>query len=308
MGGFMAFRHGISREQLALKISLIATLIMVALGISFGLLSGSSAILLDGFFSLFSTAMTGLGLITSYLVTRDEDRRFQFGYAYIEPLVTTLNGIAILLMCGFAIFYGVEAIWSGGHHVALAFALPYALLSSLLCWCCYAFMRRESRRTGSSLLEIDSHEWLVDGLLSSVVLAGFVVAQGLTWFGFESWVRFVDPILMLLLSSVALILPLRVLFRSLKDLLAMAPDDDFAQQLPCKLAVVKRQHELRGYRHYLSRSGRRYDLEVNFLVAQDCELSMAEQDFIRRRLWQDLQQQQSDLWLTVSFTANRRWL
>ncbi|GAA5218464.1 cation diffusion facilitator family transporter [Corallincola platygyrae] len=304
----MALSHESSTEQLSLRISLYATIAMVVLGISFGLWTGSFAIFLDGLFSLFSTAMTGLGLITSYLLTRNEDRRFQFGYAYIEPLATAINGTAILVMCLGAGGYAIFSLYTGGQSVAMGVGLIYALCSSLLCWSCCGFMRRQASRSNSLLLDVDSQEWFVDAMLSSVVLLGFVLGYLLSSAGISSVLPYIDPVLTLLLSSAAMVMPIRVLSRSIKDIVSIAPDNEFSRGVPPKLATIKREFALKGYRHYLSRSGRRYDLEINFLVDSGNAPNLHTQDRIRHRLWQQFSQEEEDLWLTISFTVNPKWL
>ncbi len=87
----MAISRKISKERLALKLSLAGTVLLASLGIGYGLYVGSNAILLDGMFSFLSMGMTGLSLYTAYLVSKPDDRQFQFGYAHIEPLINVVN-------------------------------------------------------------------------------------------------------------------------------------------------------------------------------------------------------------------------
>ena len=86
-------------EQKLLKLSIAVTVVVSAFGVLFGLLSGSMSILFDGVFSAIDAAMSGLALFVSRLVTRvAENRRFQFGYWHIEPMVLAFNGGTLMLL------------------------------------------------------------------------------------------------------------------------------------------------------------------------------------------------------------------
>ena len=82
-------------------------------GIGYGLFVGSNAIMLDGIFTLFSMGMTGLGLITAYLVTRPPTP-FPYGYAHFGTIANVINGAIILLLCLGALYGGITSP-SGGR-------------------------------------------------------------------------------------------------------------------------------------------------------------------------------------------------
>ncbi len=75
-------------EQRILKLSIAVTVFVALFGVLFGLLSGSLSIVFDGMFAAIDAAMSGLALFVARLVGREGDnRRFQFGYWHIEPMV-----------------------------------------------------------------------------------------------------------------------------------------------------------------------------------------------------------------------------
>src|SRR6266481_8237163 len=87
-------------EQRILKLSIGVTVIVSLFGVAFGLLSGSLSIVFDGVFAAIDAAMSALALVVSRLVSREADnRRFQFGYWHIEPMVLALNGGTLMLLC-----------------------------------------------------------------------------------------------------------------------------------------------------------------------------------------------------------------
>ena len=160
----MATCRKISKERMALKISLAGTIFVATLGIGYGLYVGSNAILLDGMFSFLSMGMTGLSLYTAYLVSKPDDEQFQFGYAHFEPLINVVNGLLILVTCLFAFVTGIQTIMQGGHDIILGDAIVYAVLSTVSCFSIYFFETSIARSVDSELVRVDSQEWLVDAI------------------------------------------------------------------------------------------------------------------------------------------------
>mgnify|MGYP002640684545 FL=1 len=96
-------------EQNLLKLSIAVTIVVAAIGVVFGLLSGSLSIVFDGVFAAIDAAMSGLALFVSRLVSRvGDNRRFQFGYWHIEPMVLAFNGGTLMLLCFYAFLNSVD--------------------------------------------------------------------------------------------------------------------------------------------------------------------------------------------------------
>lgn len=304
----MATSRKISKERLALKMSLAGTVLLASLGVGYGLYVGSNAILLDGMFSLLSMGMTGLSLYTAYLVSKPDDKYFQFGYAHIEPLINVVNGLLILITCVFAFINGVQTIVSGGHEIVLEHAMVYAVLSTFCCFAIYFAETHIAKSEQSELVRVDSQEWLIDGILSAAILVGFVVVMIMDNLGYSQWNRYVDPILVSTLSLAALVLPITVLRRNLKEVLLVAPQDDVQQNVDRVIAKLSKQYHFDDYSHHFAKTGRQYDLEVNILVKDDDFWTTKRQDHIRQLLWESLSDELGDTWLSVSFTGQARWL
>ena len=87
-------------EARLLLTSLSATLLIAGLGIVFGLLARSTAILFDGFFSLLDVAVTWLTLRVARLVASQGNQRFQYGFWHLEPLVIALKASVLRTTSG----------------------------------------------------------------------------------------------------------------------------------------------------------------------------------------------------------------
>ncbi|WP_318520928.1 cation diffusion facilitator family transporter [Photobacterium leiognathi] len=304
----MATCRKVSKERMALKISLAGTIFVASLGIGYGLYVGSNAILLDGMFSFLSMGMTGLSLYTAYLVSKPDDEQFQFGYAHFEPLINVVNGLLILITCLFAFITGVQTIMHGGHDIVLGDAIIYAVLSTVSCFSIYFFETHIARSVDSELVRVDSQEWLVDAILSAAILVGFILVVIFDAMGYSKWNAYVDPILVTTLSIAASILPIKVLRRNLKEVLLVAPQDSAQEHVDQVIAELSEKYDFDDYTHHFAKIGRQYDLEINILVKDENKWTTKQQDRIRQIIWDRLEDDLGETWLSVSFTAQERWL
>ncbi|MGF1861854.1 cation diffusion facilitator family transporter [Photobacterium profundum] len=304
----MTISRKISKERMALKLSLAGTVLVASLGIGYGLYVDSNAILLDGMFSLLSMGMTGLSLYTAYLVTKPDDKQFQFGYAHIEPLINVINGLLILITCLFAFLSGVKTIIDGGHEIVLEHAFIYAVLSTICCFGIYFVETSIAKSVDSELVKVDSQEWLVDGILSAAILVGFILVLTFDSMGYTRWNAYIDPILVSTLSIAASILPIKVLRRNFKEVLLVAPQNKAQRHVDRTIERLSKAYRFDGYTHHLAKTGRQYDLEINILVKDDSLWTTKRQDHIRQIIWDELSDDLGETWLSVSFTGQERWL
>ncbi|MGF1643750.1 MAG: cation diffusion facilitator family transporter [Thiotrichales bacterium] len=297
-------------EQRALKLSLAGTVVMAVFGIGFGLYLNADAILLDGFFSFLSMGMTGLSLFTSYLIQRPEDRRFQFGYAHLEPLMNSVNGIVILAVCSYSFVSGISGLLSGGNRIPFNLALYYAVPITALCVVLYLYETWMARRLNSELLRVDSREWLVDSILTATLTLGFLLGWYLETTRFAHYVPLLDPVLVIVLSSVAMVIPYRVLKRNVGEVLGVAPPE-MARVIRRTVGQTLAPYRVRMVNTHVAKLGRRYDIEINVLIDEASPLfnaNLEALDAVRDELSVALNMDPADHWISISFTQDPEWL
>ena len=214
------------QEARALRLSVWMSMVMAALGIGFGLLTESDAIMLDGFFSLIGFVMALVTIRVARLVVQPADQHFHFGYAQFEPFLNAAKGLLMLGVAGFAFAGAVDAVIHGGNDVKPGLATLYAVLALTGCLAVGAAQRKAAAKTGSPLLAVDSKNWLIDGLLSGVVLLVFVAAMILGGTRWASVVPYMDPGLVILLVLGIVFIPLRIVRDNMREILAFAPDSE----------------------------------------------------------------------------------
>jgi len=88
-------------------------------------------VILNGILSFFSLIGGGLSLLAARLVVMPEDRRFPYDYSHLEPLVYSVNGLLVLIMCVYAFIKGVKGIRQGGNAVDAGGVMGFAVVTGL---------------------------------------------------------------------------------------------------------------------------------------------------------------------------------
>ncbi|WP_110675496.1 cation transporter [Salinicola sp. RZ23] len=296
-------------EQRILTLSIAATLVVSALGVSLGLISGSEAILFDGVFSSIDAAMSMLALAVTRLVMRESTRRFQLGYWHLEPMAAAFNGAVLVLLCFYAFLNALGTWLKGGSEPQLGLALGYAVAVSLICFTLFFCERQLNRRARSEFVRIDLQNWLMAGLITSALLIAFLLAWAMEGTRYAGWIPYVDTTLVMLLTLVFVPIPLRIVYRAMREVLMVAPSR-LDSEVRAAMAPVMRREGLLAFDSYVAKSGRVYTIEVHILTtpefARDGGIAVC--DEIRAEIAAGLSMPAEQRWFTVAFTADQRWL
>jgi len=296
-------------EQRTLVLSLVAVVGVALLSLAWGVAIESDVVILNGVFSLVSLIGSVLYLTAARLVTRPADRRFQYGYAHVEPLASGANGLLVLVICIYAFINGVEGLRAGGDAVSPAGVVWFGAVSGVICVAVGTYEWGMARRTGSQLLRNDAREWLIDAAFSLVTLVGFAVVWWLdepwrTW-----WASHADSALVALLALAFMPIPLGVLRQTLRELLHMADADrELAARVEAVLREVATEHDVASHTTHVAKVGRSSFIEVNIVAGPRFGLqTVAQQDDLRARIWQSLGLAPDRAWLSIIVTADPRW-
>lgn len=125
-------------EQGVLRLSIAASLLLAAAAVVFGLLANSSLIIFDGIYGLIDVVMTWLSLLVARLIALSTqtdalqsrlNQRFTMGFWHLEPIVLGVSGTLMIGAALYALVNAVDALMSGGRHIALGPAIAFAGLS-----------------------------------------------------------------------------------------------------------------------------------------------------------------------------------
>lgn len=294
-------------EQGTLKFSIALTVFLGVLGVASGLATGSQAIIFDGMFSFVDVLPTIVSLLVVKLIARGTSQRFQFGYWHLEPLVGVLRDSILTVACIYAAVGAVNVMTSGGHPVEYGLAAAWAAILCAIGLVMTFILRRKARALQSPMLELDARSWAVSAALSLALLIGFLIAVALAQTPLKGWVPYLDAIALLSMALIMLPMPLMGLWRSINDVLQVAPDELDARVHAVMDGVVKERQFL-DYSSYIAKVGRGRFVEIHVLVTPESRIDIATADAIRREVSDRLNAATPTFWLTIDFTAERRWL
>lgn len=296
-------------EQSLLKLSIAVTIVVSAFGVVFGLLSGSMSILFDGVFSAIDAAMSGLALFVSRLVTRvAENRRFQFGYWHIEPMVLAFNGGTLMLLCFYAFLNAIDSLLAGGRQLDFDWAMAYSVLVCVACFGMFFYERHRNRRIGSDFVRLDTQSWLMSGAITSALLVAFAIAAALKGTAYQHLAPYADPAVLAFLTLVLVFVPIATVRKALQEILLITPPDLDARVRQVLDEVIAR-HGFKTYTSYVAKVGRAQFIEIHVVVPPESPIdSVGEADAIRREIAEAIGGESPHRWLTIDFTADPRWL
>lgn len=294
-------------EQATLKFSIALTVFLGVLGVASGIITGSQAIIFDGMYSFVDVVPTVVSLLVVKLIARGTSQRFQFGYWHLEPLVGVLRDSILVVACIYAAIDAVNTLASGGHDVEYGLA---ALWAGILCGFGLAmtlFLSRRAKALQSPMLKLDARSWLVSACLSLALLLGFGIATALAGTPLQGWIPYLDAIALLSMALIMLPMPMIGLWRSMSDVLQVAPDELDTRVHTVMDSIVKERGFL-DYSSYIAKAGRGRFVEIHVLVSPESRIDTASADAIRREIAKRLDAATPNFWLTIDFTADRGWL
>ena len=294
-------------EQGTLKFSIALTVFLGVLGVASGLVTGSQAIIFDGMYSFVDVVPTVVSLLVVKLIARGTSQRFQFGYWHLEPLVGVLRDSILVVACIYAAIDAVNTLASGGHDVEYGLAALWAGILCVIGLAMTLLLSRRAKALQSPMLKLDARSWLVSAFLSLALLIGFAIATALAGTPLQGWIPYLDAIALLGMALIMLPMPLIGLWRSMSDVLQVAPDELDTQVQTLMDNVVKERGFL-DYSSYIAKAGRGRFVEIHVLVSPESRIDTATADAIRRDIAQRLGAATPNFWLTIDFTADRGWL
>jgi len=252
----------ISIEEKALKKSMVGGFLLAVWGLVMAGVSGSSVVLLDGMFNMISGIMSYFSIEITRLISGKESREYPLGYFAFESLFVLAKGATILVLLLMALYSNIGVLLSGGREPVLGLLSIYVILAVLGCVILYLISKKGFKQTGSEILLAEAKAWLVNAVISGAIGVAFGITMLLegTPLGFID--RYIDQILVIVLSLIFIKDPLVLMKNGIKELLLAAPRDSLLKPFQEKLLPFKDQIHARDMAIELIKTGRRLWLTV----------------------------------------------
>lgn len=295
-------------EQRLLKVSIYAVLGIAITSVLFGLWSRSGAITFDGFYNLTDAGMTLVALLVSRLIARGDDERFQYGYWHLEPLVGFVSGCLLASTCTYAFVNGLKGFWSPGEPIPFGPGAIFVGFIGTVSAVMYFYIRRSAAGLDSEFLQIDARSWLMGAVLSFSLCLSFLIGFALRATSWAHLTPFVDPLVLMVAAFCLLPFPVVTLWRAGQDILQIAPAD-LNEQVRKTAKAIAEKHGFSDFTSHVARIGRQQFVQIGLVSASDAVTkSFQELDQIRQEISDALGGEGPGWWLTVDFTADRRWI
>lgn len=209
--------HATINKRLAL-LSLIATIVVVAIKLLAARLSGSVSVLSEGLQSLVDVGMSGLAVYAVALAAKPPDKDHPYGHGKAEVLVGAIQMMTIMATAAMIVWMAIQRFsnpqaiqWDVG-----ALAMVYAAVSNTAV---SLVLMRGAEKSGSVSLKSEALHLRGDTYMSLGILAGLLLvgATNLTW---------LDPVFAILTAVVGVGIALKHLVKLSHALMdgALPPD------------------------------------------------------------------------------------
>eukprot|EP00919_Chromeraceae_sp_WS-2016_P072340 GHVR01171145.1.p1 GENE.GHVR01171145.1~~GHVR01171145.1.p1 ORF type:complete len:413 (+),score=86.19 GHVR01171145.1:104-1342(+) len=211
-------------ETVAISISMLMCFLLGGASIVFFILSHSYIVLLDGAFNLIYGFTCIIGMFVARTITRPDDTRYPFGRHWLEPLSIFLKGFILTILDLFALVESILTLFNGGRNIEAGVALYYGIMSTVGCVLCALLLFILSKKCNSSLIRADIVNWVLNAIVSSAVLVGFIIAIFLKNSGNSDGIRWIDPSLVIGVILFTIYFPIKMLLRSMCRLINVGND------------------------------------------------------------------------------------
>jgi len=295
-------------EQRLLKASILVTALMATSGIGFGLYCRSQSIVFDGMFNAIDSSMAFLSLLVARLLAKGVGRRFQSGYWHFEPLVLTLNGSVLLMLCVYAFADAASALMHGGHELVFSSAIIYSALTALVCALMHRYTLRGNRKVNSELIALDVESWWMSFSITASLLVAFLIGYALQGSTYAYLTPYIDPGILAVLAIALIPGPARAVAKALSQVLKITPHD-LDHQVSELMSRMTRRYGFEAVSHSIVQIGRGLFVEIHIQVPQSMNTwTVNRLDVVRREIADGIGREGPDRWITIGFTRDKHWL
>ena len=282
-------------EQGALRRSIIVTTGLGAIGVAWGILSGSQMILLDGVYSFVGVAVSWLLMRASAMAQAPPSARFPYGREAVTPLAIGIQGFVLLATLVYAAAEAVFMIRAGGSEVTAGWAMAYgavATAGSLITW-----RWLDQVAATSDVLSSEATAWRIAALRGVGMVVGFSALALLQGSGWDAAAPYLDPAMVLLTCLAFAPGPLRMLHTTLLELLEAAPSEEIQASVDDAVALVSAEFGLAPPTVRSTKVGPKLYVEVEGVV--DASVTVAQEHAVRTALEAHLSAMPYDVWLNL---------
>lgn len=225
------------------RVSMVVSIIIFLIALSAGIISDSVTLLLDASAGFVTILMAFILHFNIKKMGMPPDQFFNFGYDKFEPFTVAMQGSMIMLTCVVALYFAIQDIVHADDVARYDIPMYAAVISGFLALFTAFYLRKISIRTSSNMLRASSLHWFVDAFFSFAMMFGFGFGFYLHQVGYTHLTPYVDPAMTIILAAILIWTPIRLLKRSLSQLLDAAP----SQEVRREVEKIAEKHKVKAF-------------------------------------------------------------
>lgn len=273
--------QAISRGLTVTWVGMAVNVLLAVAKLVGGILSGSQALIADGFHSLSDLSSDAIVLLGLKWGRKEEDAEHHYGHRRVETLSSMIVGMILLIVTGGIAWESVATLQRGTVSSPSVMALIIAGSSILAKEAMYWLTVGVARRLRSSALLANAWHHRSDALSSIAVFLGV----GATYIE-PSW-SIADPLAALVVAFFVGRVGVRLIWEALRELSDTAPPTDVLERITAKAEEIDGVHDVHDLKARYA--GPQILLELHIVV--DPELTVRKghtiADRVRDRLLED---------------------
>lgn len=278
-----------------LLLTITVTVVLGAIGVTWGIAAGSQMILLDGVFALIEVALTGLLVRASTLADQGPTRNFPYGRESATPLVIGIYGFVLLGTLVYAAAEALATIRAGGSDFAAGSGIVFGLITTAGSIATWIWLRATA--DSSDLLATETAAWRVSAFRGLGMVAGFTLMALLVRADRDDVARYVDPAMVLITCAVFVPTPLRMIRTTVLELLEGNPADSIRSAVETQVEAVRCSFGLDPVTTRVTKVGPKLYVDIEGVI--DGRTTVDDEHRLRQRLLVALDALPYDIWLNL---------
>ncbi|WP_195265569.1 cation transporter [Clostridium sp. 1001275B_160808_H3] len=263
-------------------------------------------IIFDGLYSFISVILSSASLVVCKVIEVKDNEDFPFGKYVLEPLVVSINSIILIIMCLLSLYDAINALLLGGNSVNTSSAIVYAIVSTLGSFIFYDRIKKAGKKINSELIDAESIQWLMDGILSATVLFGFILSAIISKTEFSFITKYIDPTMVIITSILFLKAPLKIFINSFKEVIGVRVPERISVEVEKQVEVIKNEYNFIQAVTRVLKIGRSVKIEVNFIIGENNQLiTKEEEEIIKNELYIGIDSENYFKDMQIIFTTNK---
>lgn len=246
-------------KSLAAGVSILYNLVLIALKIVVGVITGSVAIISEALHSIMDLVAAVVAFVSVRKADEPADEEHPYGHAKLEHLAAAFEGFLLIVASLVIVVEAIRRLQSGAEVESIGLGIGVILFSIVGSALVASFLFRQARRHDSPALHGDATHLQADSISSVAVLVGLILVKITGNSTFDSIVAIVIAVWIAFTGS-------RITWRSVMDLMDSAPPPEEMDAIE-KLIASSRPAEMVGYHKLRARKAgsRRYvEMHVQF--------------------------------------------